>query len=164
MKEKQVLRNLFCCLATEVLSQGDAVQPSLCRPGGGTLVVLQSSVSIFLKHPLITSQFRATDGNLCLLTAFFALFIFSSVFNCFNARTDRLGLFAGLRKNPVFLGIMLAVLVIQLLFVYLGGAVLRTMPLTPHELLVTMLVSLSVFPLELIRKLLWRLLHGKSGY
>ncbi len=128
--------------------------------GGATVAVCL----LFLKHPLITSQFRATEGNLCLLTAFFALFIFSSVFNCFNARTDRLGLFAGLGKNPVFLGIMLAVLVIQLLFVYLGGAVLRTMPLTPRELTVTMLVSLSVFPLELLRKLFWRFLHGKKGY
>lgn len=128
--------------------------------GGATVAVCL----LFLKHPLITSQFRATEGNLCLLTAFFALFIFSSVFNCFNARTDRLGLFAGLKKNPVFLGIMLAVLVIQLLFVYLGGAVLRTMPLTPHELLLTMLISFSVFPLELLRKLFWRCLHGKKGY
>lgn len=119
---------------------------------------------LFLKHPLLTSQFRTTEGNLCLLTAFFALFIFSSVFNCFNARTDRLSVLSGLRKNPVFLGIMLAVLAIQLLFVYLGGSVLRTMPLTVHELMVTLLLSLLVFPVEFLRKLLWRLLHGKRGY
>ena len=31
-------------------------------------------------------------------------------------------------------------------------------------LLVTMLVSLSVFPLEFVRKLLWRVFHGKGGY
>ena len=128
--------------------------------GGFTVAVCL----FFLKSPLITSQFRPMPDNLCLLTAFFALFIFSSVFNCFNARSDRLKLFAGLRKNPVFLGIMAAVLFIQLLFVYLGGAVLRTTPLTARELLVTMLVSLSVFPLEFLRKLLWRALHGKRGY
>lgn len=128
--------------------------------GGMTVAVCL----LFLKHPLLTSQFRQTDGNLCLLTAFFALFIFSSVFNCFNARTDRLSAFAGLGRNPVFIGIMTAVLTIQLLFVYLGGAVLRTMPLTPRELGLTMLISLSVFPLEFLRKLLWRLLHGRTGY
>ena len=128
--------------------------------GGMTIAVCL----LFLKHPLLTAQFRQTDGNLCLLTAFFALFIFSSVFNCFGARTDRLAVFAGLRKNPVFLGIMAAVLTIQLLFVYLGGSVLRTMPLTPRELGITLLVSLSVFPLELMRKLLWRLFHGRVGY
>ena len=96
--------------------------------------------------------------------AFFALFIFSSVFNCFNARTDRLKLTAGLRGNPVFLGIMAAVLFIQLLFVYLGGSVLRTAPLTLPELAFTMLLSLSVFPFEFLRKLLSRRLYGKNGY
>ena len=119
---------------------------------------------LFLKHPLITSQFRTAPNNLCLLTAFFALFIFSSVFNCFNSRTDRLKLGAGLNGNPVFLLIMLAVLAIQILFVYLGGAVLRTTPLTLRELAITMLLSLSVFPADLLRKLIWRKIRGKRGY
>ncbi len=118
----------------------------------------------FLKSPTVTAVFRDTPGNLCLLTAFFALFIFSSVFNCFNARTDRLKLTAGLSKNPVFLIIMLAILAIQLVFVYLGGRILRTMPLLPRELLVTFALSLSVFPAELIRKLLWRLRGKRTGY
>ena len=95
---------------------------------------------------------------------FFALFIFSSVFHCFQARTDRLKLTAGLKQNPVFLIIMIAILAIQILFVYVGGSVLRTAPLTPTELLVTFLISLSVFPAELIRKLLWRLRGKKNGY
>ncbi len=116
----------------------------------------------FIKSPTVTSLFRASPDNIYLLTAFFALFIFSSVFNCFNARTDRLKLTAGLRKNPIFLFIMVAILVIQIGFVYLGGSVLRTAPLTPSELLVTMLLSLSVFPAEIIRKALWRL-RGKHG-
>ena len=118
----------------------------------------------FLKHPLVTSLFRHAQDNIYLLTAFFAFFIFCSVFNCFNARTDRLKLFAGLRKNPVFTGIMLAVLAIQLLFVYLGGSVLRTAPLTARELLCTMLLSLTVFAGDLLRKLLWRARGRKTGY
>lgn len=118
----------------------------------------------FLKNPLVTSRFRPAQDNLYLLTAFFALFIFSSVFNCFNARTDRLKLTAGLGGNPVFLGIMAAVLFIQILFVYLGGSVLRTAPLTLPELSFTMLLSLTVFPFEFLRKLLWRKIHGKRGY
>ena len=116
----------------------------------------------FIKSPTVTSLFRTSHDSIYLLTAFFALFIFSSVFNCFNARTDRLKITAGLRKNPIFLLIMLAILVIQIGFVYLGGSVLRTAPLTPFELLITMLLSLSVFPAEIIRKALWRL-RGKHG-
>ncbi len=118
----------------------------------------------FLKHPLITSHFRSEPSNLYLLTAFFVFFIFSSVFNCFNARTDRLKLWAGLRKNPVFLCIMLAVLTIQILFVYLGGSVLRTAPLLPRELLFTLTLSLSVFAADVLRKALWRLRGKRGGY
>lgn len=111
----------------------------------------------FLLSPFFTAQFRNDANNLYLLTAFFALFIFTSVFNCFNARTDRLRLFSGIGKNRGFIFIMIAVLCVQIVFVYLGGSVLRTAPLELEELLFTMLVSLSVFPAELLRKLLWKL-------
>ena len=118
----------------------------------------------FLKSPTVTAIFRPAANRIYHLTAFFALFIFSSVLNCFNARTDRLKITAGLRKNPVFLLIMGAILFIQIAFVYLGGSVLRTAPLLPRELLVTMLLSLAVFPADLIRKSLRRLLGKKEGY
>ena len=119
---------------------------------------------LFLKSPAITSLFRAAGDDIYLLTAFFALFIFASVFNCFNARTDRLNPLAGLSKNRAFMGIMAAVLVIQILFVYLGGPVLRTAPLTARELGVTSLLALAVFPIELIRKA-WRRIRGRrQGY
>ncbi len=118
----------------------------------------------FLKSPYITRLFRPAEDRIYLLTAFFALFIFSSVFQCFQARTDRLKLTSGLEKNPVFFGVMLAILLLQILFVYVGGTVLRTAPLTLRELGVTALLSLSIFPAELIRKLLWRLQGRKNGF
>ena len=118
---------------------------------------------LFLKSPHITAVYRTAPNDIYLLTAFFALFIFSSVFNCFNARTDRLKLTAGLGKNAVFLLIMGAILTIQILFVYLGGSVLRTVPLTAKELLVTMALSLSVFPADILRKAVLRLRKKKSG-
>ena len=118
----------------------------------------------FLKSPYITRLFRPAEDRIYLLTAFFALFIFSSVFQCFQARTDRLKLTSGLEKNPVFFGVMLAILILQILFVYVGGTVLRTAPLTLRELGVTALLSLSIFPAELIRKLLGRLRGRKNGF
>lgn len=119
---------------------------------------------LFLNCPFFTALYRPATDRIYLLTAFFALFIFASVFNCFNARTDRLNLFAGLSKNPVFLLIMVAILIIQIAFVYLGGTVLRTAPLTPRELIATMSISLAVFPVDFIRKLLLRLFHHREGY
>lgn len=116
---------------------------------------------VFLKCPFFIRQFRQAPDNIYLMTAFFALFIFSSVFNCFNARTDRLRLLSGIEENKPFVGIMTAILLIQLVFVYVGGAVLRTAPLTLRELGVTALCALSVFPAEFLRKLLWRA-RGKT--
>ena len=115
----------------------------------------------FLTSPRISSFFRPHSQNLFHLTAFFALFIFTSVFNCFNARTDRIRLFSGLSKNKPFILIMTAVSAIQLLFVYIGGSVLRTAPLTLGELIFTLFFSLLVFPLDLLRKF-WRRFRGKK--
>ena len=111
----------------------------------------------FLKMPWVQAQFRETTGDLCRLTAFFALFIFAAVFNCFNARTERLNPLTGLLRNRPFLLIMTAILAVQLLFVYLGGSVLRTMPLLARELGVTALLAMSVLPAEELRKLLWKM-------
>ena len=118
----------------------------------------------FLKSPRVTTLFRSAPDDIYLLTAFFALFIFAGVFNCFNARTDRLRLLSGLHKNPAFIAIMTLITFVQILFVYLGGAVLRTAPLTLHELFVSLVFAASVFPAEFIRKLIWRAFFGKKGF
>lgn len=116
----------------------------------------------FLLCPAITSRFRASSDNAYLLSAFFALFIFASVFHCFNARTDRLKIFSNLSKNKPFIFIMILILAVQLIFIYLGGKVLRTVPLTSEELKITLLVALSVFPAELLRKIFLRIIGRKS--
>ena len=118
----------------------------------------------FLKHPAFTSHFRNAPDNIYLLTAFFAFFIFAGVFNCFNARTDRLKLFSGISKNRPFLVIMIAIAIIQIGFVYLGGSLLRTVPLLPDELRIALLAALLVFPADLVRKLIWRWLIRKPKY
>ena len=129
--------------------------------GGGFTVALCLA---FLKIPQFTSQFRYSPDRIYLLTAFFALFIFSSVCNCFCARSDRLRLFADIMHNKTFIVIMAAVLVIQIGFTYLGGSVLRTAPLTLRELGIAILPALAVFPADLLRKILWRITIGKNGY
>lgn len=119
---------------------------------------------LFLTSPRIICRFRASNDDIYLLTAFFALFIFTSVFHCFNCRTDRLNVCASLGKNRAFIAIITLVTVIQLAFVYLGGSLLRTAPLTRNELLLTLLLSLTVIPAELIRKLLLRILKIKQRF
>ena len=133
---------------------------SIIFHGGFTLILCVA----FLTLPQTVSRFRGDEASVYLLTGFFAFFIFSGVLNCFGARTDRLNPMAGLLENRGFLLIMAFVCAIQLGFVYLGGNVLRTAPLTAYELWVTLSLSLAVIPAELLRKLAFRCLHGKKGY
>lgn len=143
-------------------------EPILCGYMANQIAVLGGfTVALclaFLKLPALTGQFRPAGDDIYLLTGFFALFIFAGVLNCFNARTDRLDLFAGLGKNHAFLGIMTAVAAVQIAFVYLGGEVLRTAPLTARELAVSLGAAALVIPAEFVRKLVWRAMRGRRGY
>ncbi len=143
-------------------------EPILCRYMVNEIIFLGGYTValclLFLKSPWIRAAYRASEGDLCHLTAFFALFIFSSVFNCFNARSDRLRPCAGLGGNRPFIFIMTAILAVQIVFVYLGGSVLRTVPLTGRELALTALLALTVLPAEKIRKLIWRARRHREKY
>lgn len=118
----------------------------------------------FLKSDWVTSRFDGGEGGIAHLTAFFAFFIFAGILNCFNARTDSLSLLRGITKNPVFIIIMALVTTVQISFVYLGGTILRTVPLTPSELGFTVSLASLVFPLELLRKIVWRLSGDGKGF
>ena len=107
---------------------------------------------IFLKAPLFKRIFRYDESPLCFYTAFFALFVFSGVFNAFNARTERINLFSHLKNNKTFVLFILLVMAVQLLLIYFGGTLFRCTPLTVKELGVTLALSLTVIPLDLIRK------------
>lgn len=116
----------------------------------------------FLKSDYITDLFDTTEGSLYHLTAFFAFFIFTAALNCFNARSDRLNLFASLSKNPTFIAIIALVSILQTAFIYLGSSVMRTVPLELPHLLLTVLLALPVIAFEFIRKLWQRLSPRKK--
>ena len=107
---------------------------------------------LFLKSSLIRGFFRIDPNYKYLMTAFFGLFIFMGIFNCFNARTNRLNLFAHLYKNKAFLIIIGFIVVVQLLLIYLGGDIFRTYGLTLKELLVMLILAVTVIPIDFIRK------------
>ncbi len=119
---------------------------------------------LFLKSPFFTSHFRESENDLILLSAFFALFIFLGVMQCINSRTDRLNMLVGITKNPTFLLIMMLISVIQISFVYLGGTVLRSAPLTADELLFTLTCASLAVPFELLRKIFWRFSGHSEGF
>ena len=121
--------------------------------GGYTLALCV----VFLKHPLFFSLFRPAAGDGYFLTGFYALFIFAGIFNCFNARSDRLRMFAHLGKNKPFIFIMILIACIQVWMIYFGGALFRAMPLTFGELFRTILLAFSVIPFDFVCRLFGKL-------
>lgn len=108
---------------------------------------------LFLKLPIFSSLFR---NEKYLMTAFFGLFIFMSIFNAFNARTHRLNLFSNLKKNPVFLSVIIIIILIQGYLIYHGGNLFRTYGLSIFEFEVMVILSFLVVPIDFIRKLYLR--------
>ena len=108
---------------------------------------------IFLKSDFISSLFRSSPDNSYLMTAFFGLFIFISIFNSFNARTVRLNIFKDIFKNKVFVLIILFISFVQVFMIYYGGSLFRTSGLTIQEFIIMLLVAISVIPVDIIRKI-----------
>lgn len=115
---------------------------------------------IFLKSDYISSLFR--NGEY-LMTAFFGLFIFISIFNSFNARTDRLNILGNIIKNKMFICVILFIVIVQVIMIYYGGSVFRTSGLNYKEFIVMILISFTVIPIDIIRKLILKKKNYKFG-
>ena len=108
---------------------------------------------IFLKLPIFKELIRSGKHSEYMMTAYFALFIFIGVCNAFNARTERLNLFANIKQNKVFILTILFIVIVQIYLIYHGGDLFRTYGLTIKEFLLVVFLSLTVIPVDLIRKL-----------
>jgi len=97
------------------------------------------------------------------LTAFFALFVFLAVINAFNVRTNRYKLVDNLTSNPGFIVVITFIFVVQITFTYVGGKVLRTVGLEPHEWMVVILSSLIILPYGLLTKFLFNRFLNKEN-
>lgn len=106
----------------------------------------------FLKSDLIRGLYRYSIDDRYLMTAFFGLFIFISIFNSFNARTVRLNIFSNIFKNKVFIAIIFFIITVQIGMIYYGGNLFRTAGLTIFEFLIMLLLSLTVIPIDILRK------------
>ena len=115
-----------------------------------TLVLL----TVFISARLFKNLYGTLDRHLC---AFYALFIFSGIVNSFTARSDRMLLLLGIRKNRLFLLIMSLIVVIQLLIIYFGGTMFRSISLTFKELIFVVLLSLTVLVFDTFRRIFTKL-------
>lgn len=119
---------------------------------GGAVICLLSM--FFFMSKAIHSFFRADMGDLCFFTGYFSFFVFSCIFNAFNARTDGVDLIENLSANKQFLYVMGFIAVIQILMTYFGGAFLRTSPLNLKEWFLIISMASAIIPIDLLRKFL----------
>jgi len=115
---------------------------------------------LFLKVPFISNLYR---NETYLYTAFFGLFIFIDIFNCFNARTHRLNILGNILKNKVFLVIISFIVIVQILLIYYGGSVFRTSGLSLFEFEIMILFAFTVIPFDFVRKLILKKKGLKYG-
>ena len=134
-----------------ILSREMVHQIFVC--GAYTLVVCIA----FLTLPAIREMYRVDLSADKFYTAFYALFIFFGIFNCFISRCDRLWILSNIWKNKPFIFIMLLISTIQICMIYFGGAIFRCVPLYLPELTFVILLASSVVPFEMFRRLAYKL-------
>ncbi len=111
---------------------------------------------IFFISPVIKDAFRPSDTDIYFYTGYFAFFIFISVFNAFNTRSDGIDLLEKISLNKQFLIVMLGILIVQVIMIYFGGTLLRTAGLTIKEWVLVISLALTIFPVDIIRKIIMK--------
>lgn len=86
------------------------------------------------------------------VTARFALLVIMATINGFNIRTDSLNLAKGIKENPLFIQVAIAIFAGIILLCQFGGPMLHCTPLQPAHWVYITLLALLVIPADLIRK------------
>lgn len=104
---------------------------------------------LFLKLPYINRLYQTKES---FMTAFFGLFIFAGIFNCFNAHTPRINILANIFKNKMFLLVISFIIIVQIILMYFGGSMFRCVPLSLKEFLIMIILAFTVVPVDILRK------------
>ncbi|MBO5313393.1 MAG: calcium-translocating P-type ATPase, PMCA-type [Clostridia bacterium] len=115
----------------------------------------------FLKSEALPMLLTRGDERY-ILSAFFAMFIFTGIFVCFTSRTTRINILSNLKRNRSFSIIMLSIATLQMAFIYFGGETFRATPLRLEDLITVIAISFTVVIFDFIRKLSQKYLAGKK--
>lgn len=102
------------------------------------------------------STLGAAKIRIYLNSAVFATFMMAITFNGFNARTEHTNVFEHLGRNKNFLLVMGALLVIQFVFITIGGEVLSVTWLNKRTWLACAVIAFMVIPIDVVRKILMK--------
>lgn len=106
---------------------------------------------LFLKSPKLQHIFYS-NGEAYMMTGFFTLFMFSSIFRGFCVRTHEINIFEYLAANKSFIWIMALIAIIQILIVYFGGSVFRTVKLDINHIVLVSLIAFTIVPINTAMK------------
>jgi magnesium-transporting ATPase (P-type) len=116
---------------------------------------------LFLKLPVF-DMFFANDEQ--KYSAYFVLFIVAALFNGFNVRDEKYGIFRGLNENPGFLKVWFAIVIVQALIVNASlvplkpfewiGNMFSCVPFGLTGWIVVVCLAFTMIPVDLIRKLI----------
>lgn len=125
-------------------------------------IFIQGAFSLGICIFFLTSHIFRTVYNYysspdAFFTAFYALFVFVGIFNCFGARSERLWIFSNISKNRLFIFIMLAISVIQMFMIYYGGELFRCIPLSAKEMWFALSLGFAVVPFDIVRRIVEKL-------
>ena len=109
---------------------------------------------VWFKVPFFATCF---DNSAQFYTGFFCMFVFSFMVNAFNVRSDGLNVFEHIRENKTFVRVWLIIMAVQIILVSLGGVVGDIFSCERFGFkgwLVVLGMALTMYPVDLIRKLL----------
>ncbi len=123
---------------------------------GAWLVVISF---LYLKLPFFRNLFETEEQH---LTGYFVLFIVSALFNGFNVRDDKFGIFKGLNENPGFLKVFFTIILVQALIVNAAlvpfpaftwiGNMFSCVPFGIAGWIAVILLAVTMIPVDLVRK------------
>ena len=118
---------------------------------------------VYLKAPFFRNLFGSEEQH---LTGYFVLFIVSALFNGFNVRDERFGIFKGLDENTGFLKVFFAIILVQALIVNAAlvpvpvfkwiGNMFSCVPFGITGWIAVILLAVTMIPVDMIRKLFTR--------
>ncbi len=133
-------------------------EPILSREMLGRIFVLGAFTlgicTLFLTSPIFKLYYNYNADPTEFYTAFYALFIFAGIFNCFATRCERVWLLSNIGKNKPFTVIMLIISAIQIFMIYFGGEIFRCAPLSPKGLLLAVSIAFAVIPFDIARRII----------
>ena len=115
---------------------------------------------VYLKAPVIKNVF---DNEKQHLTGYFVLFIVSALFNGFNVRDEKYGIFKGLDENTGFLKVFFTIIVVQAAIVNAAlvpvnvfkwiGEMFSCTPFGVKGWVLVVLFAVTMIPVDLVRKI-----------